>query len=77
MNQIDVLFWNIFFIVIILLCYFQINYIIKKQISCNKGKIHNLFSNSKGNTGDLGFGIRIEYKSLQMSSCSKENPELH
>jgi hypothetical protein len=78
MNKTDI-FFGIFFIAIILFCYLQIHYFIKKEIQCIKGKKHNwvFINHSKGNTGDLGFGIKGFWNTnhYRCSICNKEKSQ--
>ena len=78
MNQIDFLF-GMFLIIVILLFFFRIDYMIKKESQCIEVKNHNwvLTSHSKGNTGDLGFGIKGYWNKnhYRCSICKKEKSE--
>ena len=78
MNQIDLLF-GMFLIIVILLFFFRIDYMIKKESQCIEGKTHNwvLTLHSKGNTGDLGFGIKGYWNKnhYRCSICKKEKSE--
>jgi hypothetical protein len=70
----------VFFLLIIIIIWLLIEYVFwkenKKFNRCVKNKTHNFeFShNSRGNTGDLGFGIKgfwnVDY--YKCSNCGKE-----
>lgn len=74
----DVLFL-LFTISIFITCYFYLDFIIKKKIECKKGEKHEwkFYCNSKGTTGDLGFGIKNSWNinHYRCSKCGKSKEE--
>jgi hypothetical protein len=64
--------FGIFAIGVFMFCYFYLDYIIKKKLECKKGEKHEWVfrCNSKGITGDLGFGIKNPWN-INHYSCGK------
>lgn len=78
MTQDEIIFL-IIVVSIFIIMGFYIDWTITKSLKCKKGEEHNwvFICNSKGNTGDLGFGIKGSWNinHYRCSNCGKEKEE--